>query len=80
MIRCREIVDFLSDYIDGDLERAVRDEFDKHLNGCSNCRHGLDTMRRTVSLYGRLDVGEIPDDLKERLKTFLEARLKLREP
>jgi anti-sigma factor RsiW len=74
------MVDFLSDYIDGELETAVRAEFEKHMGHCAPCRRFLDSTRRTVDLYARLEYGEIPDELKERLKTFLEARLPNPEP
>ncbi len=80
MIRCREMIEFLSDYIDGDLEKAVREEFEKHVGDCEPCRRFLDSTRKTVHLYSHLEAEEIPAELKDRLKTFLESRLRISEP
>lgn len=75
MGRCREMVEFLSDYIDDELEAVVREEFEKHMGDCEPCRRFLDSTRKTVRLYSRLEYEEIPVELKERLKSFLESRL-----
>jgi anti-sigma factor RsiW len=56
---CREVADFLADYVSGALTADVRAQFDRHLSVCSNCRAYLATYRATIELGRR--VFTIPD-------------------
>jgi anti-sigma factor RsiW len=47
---CREIVDFLMQYIDGELNPQQRDRFEAHLVICPDCVEYLHTYRQTVAL------------------------------
>jgi len=69
--RCSEIQEFLSDYLDNELESTVRVDFDLHIGDCEPCRRFLDTTRRCVHLYQNLEYDDIPVELKDRLKSFL---------
>ena len=50
---CREVADFLADYLSGSLATDVRGQFDRHLNVCPNCRAYLATYRATIDLGRR---------------------------
>ena len=45
---CREIADFLADYVSGVLADDVRTAFDRHLAVCPNCQAYLATYRVTI--------------------------------
>lgn len=47
---CREVLDFLMSYLDGELPPAERVRFDQHLAACAVCVQYLDSYRRTVEL------------------------------
>jgi anti-sigma factor RsiW len=47
---CREIADFLMDYVSGELPPDVQAEFDRHLSVCPNCRAYIATYRATIDL------------------------------
>lgn len=47
---CRELTDFLADYLDGELPDRRREVFEQHLAECSDCRRYLDSYRRTIEL------------------------------
>ena len=49
-ITCRELIEFLHLYLDGDLppERVV--EFERHLSVCDSCVNYLATYRETIAL------------------------------
>ena len=47
---CREVADFLADYVAGTLTADVRAQFDRHLSVCPNCRAFLATYRATIGL------------------------------
>jgi anti-sigma factor RsiW len=51
-MRCREVVDALGAYLDGELPEARRAPIDEHLAGCAGCHAYLATYRRTVKLAG----------------------------
>lgn len=49
-ITCRELIDFISDYLDGTLASEARDEFDRHLTVCPSCVTYLESYQRTIAL------------------------------
>ena len=67
---CRELADFLMDYLNEDLAADVRAAFDRHLALCPNCVAYVKTYRTTIELGRRAfaddeaDAGtEVPDEL-----------------
>ena len=79
-LTCREFVDFLNAYIDGDLPADQAQVFDKHMGLCPPCVHYLQTYKRAAELPGKcaeLDRAEPPEDVPEALvKAILAARRK----
>jgi len=49
-LTCRELVDFVLAYLEGDLEPAVHSAFEAHLGACPECIDYLDSYRSTVAL------------------------------
>jgi len=47
-LTCREILDFLSDYLDGALPPAAAAAFERHLAICPECVAYLDNFRATL--------------------------------
>jgi anti-sigma factor RsiW len=50
MMTCREIADFLMNYLDGELTQAEREVFEEHLGLCPECVTYLQTYRITVQV------------------------------
>jgi anti-sigma factor RsiW len=75
---CRELADFIGDYISGELLAGTRAAFDRHLSVCPNCRHYLAGYKATIELGRRAfedDSADIPPDVPEELvKAILAAR------
>jgi anti-sigma factor RsiW len=69
---CPRLVSLLSDYLDGRLPEAVRAELDQHLSGCSECTAFVGTFRTTVSLLHSLEESDLPEELRLRLRAFLD--------
>ena len=57
-MNCREVADFLSDYLDGALPLRQRLMFRLHLLVCRDCRRYLESFAATVELTHSL--GERP--------------------
>jgi anti-sigma factor RsiW len=71
---CPRIVSLLSDYIDGRLPADVRRDLEHHLSGCSECTTFVGTFRSTVALLQSLNEDDLPEELRLRLKAFLDDR------
>lgn len=50
---CRELADFLMDYVNEDLAPDVRRDFERHLALCANCVAYVRTYRSTIELGRR---------------------------
>lgn len=64
---CREVVELVTDYLEGALPRDERRRFEAHLAGCPHCTEYLAQMRTTIRLTGRLE----PDDLTAEMREDL---------
>ena len=51
---CRELVELVTEYLDGELPAATRARFEKHLRRCRACERYLEQLRQTVRLAGLL--------------------------
>ena len=72
---CRELIDFLADYLGNELPPDTRSAFEEHLAACPDCVEYLRTYRDTIRL-GRAAcedevAGEAPEEL---VRAVLEAR------
>jgi len=54
VITCRELVELVSDYLEGRLDARHRERFEAHLAVCPDCREYVDQVRHTVRALGRL--------------------------
>ncbi len=70
--KCRQYLDSLSDYVDGELGEALCREIETHMAECENCRVVVNTLAKTVMLYHQLPAPEMPNTVKERLYKVLK--------
>ena len=77
---CREFIEFLMDYLDGNLPEGQGAAFDEHLKTCPACVDYLDSYKKTVELGQAVCAEEdatlpadVPDDL---VQAILDARKK----
>ena len=62
---CQEIVELVTDYLEGTLTRSQRRRFDAHLAGCEHCTEYLAQMRATIRLTGRLQADDLTPAMRE---------------
>jgi len=60
-ITCREVVEILNDYLEGELPDPERIRVQEHLSGCEGCTTILDEFRETVRLTGMLTVEHVSE-------------------
>jgi anti-sigma factor RsiW len=77
MLTCRELIEFLADYVEGELSADERARFDAHLAVCPHCVDYLHGYRESIRL-GRAafaDATDVPDEVPEELvDAILAAR------
>ncbi len=75
---CKDLIDFLDDYLAGALPPGQRERFEEHLAVCRDCANYLDSYKRTV-LLGRaafaMPEDPVPQDVpQDLLRAILAAR------
>lgn len=70
---CEELLQYLSDYIDQNLDEELVDAAQEHLATCANCRVVLDTTQQTIFLFREQGQRTIPAARRQRLFEQLEA-------
>ena len=75
-LSCRDVIEFLAAYLDGELTQEVAGAFEVHLELCSDCVDYLAGYAETIRLgreacEGDLLPGEVPEEL---LRAILAAR------
>jgi anti-sigma factor RsiW len=68
-MRCQDLVEVITDYLEGALSPPERLRFEEHLAVCEDCRNYVEQMRATIRLAGALKTDSIPDGVREQLLT-----------
>jgi anti-sigma factor (TIGR02949 family) len=71
---CQELVELVTDYLEGALSPELAARLERHLDLCDGCERYLDQMRATVAAVGRIETTDVPDDLRDRLLTAFRER------
>jgi anti-sigma factor RsiW len=72
-LTCQELVELVTDYLEGDLSVDERMRFENHLAGCTGCRRYLDQMRRTIDSVGRLRADDLPPAIRDELLALFRS-------
>jgi anti-sigma factor RsiW len=67
---CQQMVELVTDYLEGSLGWRDRRRFEKHLRACDGCHRYLDQMRETLDLLGTVPVDTLSPEAQS---TLLEA-------
>ena len=68
-LTCRELVEVVTDYLEGSLPPADRIRFEEHLVMCAPCTIYLDQMRETIRLTGTLREEQVDPAARDALLT-----------
>jgi anti-sigma factor RsiW len=66
-LSCKEIVELVTDYLEGKLSRRDRKRFERHLAACDGCTAYLEQMRRTIATTRALTEEDLPDAIRVEL-------------
>ncbi len=74
VLTCQQVTDLIADYLSGALDAATASAFEAHLRGCLNCVAFLNTYKSTIHTLRSLRYEDIPAEMEERVRRFLEAK------
>ena len=64
---CKELVELVTEYIEGTLPAELRTRMERHLSGCDGCTHYLEQMRQTIRLTGQVREENLTPQQREDL-------------
>ena len=72
-LTCQELVELVTDYLEGSLPPVQVARFERHLEDCDDCPMYVDQLRMTIRLTGRLAESDVPPDGRAVLLTHFRA-------
>jgi len=71
-IECKHVWQYISAYIENDLDAELRARIERHLETCEICSAVLDSTRNVIVLVADDQVFELPAGVSERLHERLD--------
>jgi anti-sigma factor RsiW len=72
---CKDSVELLLEYLDGELTDELRVKLEAHLGGCSPCEDFLKSYKATPALCRKALAREMPKEVAAKLTDFLRREL-----
>ena len=66
-VTCQEVVELVTEYLDGALSPAERVRFEAHIDHCDGCQEYLVQFRETIAVVGHLPPESIDPAAEEKL-------------
>jgi anti-sigma factor RsiW len=73
-MKCEELLKVLSDYVDGDVDPSICQQFEEHLADCDPCQVVVDNIRKTITLYRGGEPYRLPEEFHQRLCHVLREK------
>ncbi len=79
-MKCAELLAALNEYVEGTVDPAICEEFEKHMAGCNPCQVVVDNIRQTITLYQEGKPYDLTSDFRQRLHSVLRQRWNATHP
>jgi anti-sigma factor RsiW len=66
-LTCQELVELVTNYLEGALSSDDQHRFEVHIDGCGGCRAYLEQMRGTILAVGGVTDADVDPAMRERL-------------
>jgi anti-sigma factor RsiW len=66
-LSCQEIVEVITDYLEGAMDADLHTAFEAHLSGCPHCTHYLEQMRATIRVAGTIEADALSPEFRAGL-------------
>ena len=74
-MNCKGVIREISNYIDGAIEPEEKQELERHLAHCEDCKMVVDQTKLTVDVFCGSEAVELPTDVKSRLHEALRRKI-----
>jgi anti-sigma factor RsiW len=74
-LACQQMVELITEYLEGAMSRADRKRFEAHLRHCPNCTNYLEQMRITIAATGSLKDEDVDPEVLEEFTDLFRAWL-----
>jgi hypothetical protein len=68
VVNCEHVWSEISNYLEGEVDPALRAAMDEHFKGCKHCTAVLEGTRNVVQVYGDDRLFELPSGFSQRLQ------------
>lgn len=75
-MNCQEVIRELSNFIDGELDTAMKREIERHFVDCEDCKLVVDQTKKTIEIFCDCEPVELPSEVRARLHEGLRRKLK----
>ncbi len=75
MISCAELLSYLNDFLDGELDPELHRRVLEHCRACSPCNVLVDTTRNTLRFLDNDEIIELPEGVSQRLHARLQQHI-----
>ena len=72
-VACQELVELVTEYLEGAMAPEERARLELHLAGCRPCCHYLDQMRKTIDVVGEIPEEAVTPEAREDLLAVFRA-------
>lgn len=66
-LSCRELVELVTEYLEGALDEADTRRFEAHIAKCDGCTRYLAQLRRTIRMTGTLRLDALSSEAEDTL-------------
>jgi anti-sigma factor RsiW len=76
MYNCKDSINLLLEFLDGEMSAEEAQHVKEHLRGCSPCLDFLRTYRATPGLCKKALAAKMPKEVSEKLTEYLRSKIK----
>ena len=76
MFNCKDSIDLLLEYLDGEVTAEVKQHLEEHIHGCSPCEEFLKQYKETGPLCRKALRARMPREVADKLTSFLRESLR----
>jgi anti-sigma factor RsiW len=66
-LACQEVVELITDYLEGAMDAPLHASFEAHLAGCPHCTHYIEQIRATIRVAGTITAEDLSPELRAGL-------------
>ena len=66
-LSCQELVELVTNYLEGALPEGERASFEDHIQRCTGCLEYVEQMRATIQLTGSLSPADVSPEAERTL-------------